>query len=76
MLRAHYGDDIAIVSIGPCIAGKKEAEEHPELLDVALTFEDLDFWLAERHIRLSEVVDTGEDRFEPESAQEGALLSD
>jgi iron only hydrogenase large subunit-like protein len=74
MLRAQYGNDIAVVSIGPCIAEKKEAEEHPALLDVALTFEDLDFWLAERHIKLSEVVDCADDRFEPEAAEEGALL--
>lgn len=73
MLRSHFGKDIAVVSIGPCIAEKQEAEEHPELLDVALTFEDLDFWLAEKHIVLSEVVDTPEDSFVPEDAQEGAL---
>ena len=48
MLRAHYGDDIATVFIGPCIAKKKEAEEHPELLDVVLTFEDLEYWLTRR----------------------------
>jgi iron only hydrogenase large subunit-like protein len=73
MLRAHYGSDIAVVSIGPCIAEKQEAEAHPELLDVALTFEDLDFWLAEKHIVLTEVVDTVDDCFEPEQAQEGVL---
>ena len=73
MLRAHYGNDIAIVAIGPCIAEKKEAEEHPELLDVALTFEDLDFWLNERTINLAEVIDSPDDRFEPEDAREGAL---
>jgi iron only hydrogenase large subunit-like protein len=72
MLRAHFGSEIAVVSVGPCIAEKQEAEAHPELLDVALTFEDLDFWLAEKHIVLSEVVDTPEDRFEPTLAQEGA----
>jgi iron only hydrogenase large subunit-like protein len=74
VLRTLYGDDIAVVSIGPCIAEKKEAEDHPALLDVALTFEDLDFWLAERHIKLSEVVDSPDDRFEPKAAEEGALL--
>lgn len=73
MLRERFGNEIAVVSIGPCIAEKQEAEAHPELLDVALTFEDLDFWLAEKHIVLSEVVDTAEDRFEPEQSQEGAL---
>ncbi len=73
MLRSHYGDDIATVFIGPCIAKKKEAEEHPELLDVALTFEDLENWLAEEDIDLSVIVETPEDRFALEDASDGAL---
>jgi PAS domain-containing protein len=74
MLRAYYGNDIAVVSIGPCIAEKQEAEEHPELLDVALTFEDLNFWLNEKNINLAEVVDAPDDVFAPEEAQEGVLF--
>jgi iron only hydrogenase large subunit-like protein len=73
MLRAYYGEDIATVFFGPCIAKKKEAEQHPELLDVVLTFEDLDRWLAEEHIHLAEVEATPEDRFQPQEAEEGAL---
>jgi iron only hydrogenase large subunit-like protein len=73
MLRAHYGNDIAIVFIGPCIAKKREAEDHPELLDVVLTFEDLSRWLDTEGIHLNETVETPADRFEPESAQEGAF---
>jgi PAS domain-containing protein len=74
MLRACYGNDISTVFIGPCVAEKKEAEEHPELLDVVLTFEDLDVWLSESHIRLEEVIEMPDDRFEPEVAHEGALF--
>ncbi len=74
MLRAYYGNDIAIVSIGPCVAEKKEAENHPELLDVALTFEDLSCWLSEENIDLAAAVELREDRFEPEEAQEGTLF--
>jgi iron only hydrogenase large subunit-like protein len=73
MLRAHYGDDIAIVFIGPCIAKKMEAELHPELLDAVLTFEDLDHWLDEEGIHLDEITGTPEDRFQPNDAEEGAL---
>jgi PAS domain-containing protein len=73
MLHSHYGDDIGIVFIGPCIAKKKEAESHPELLDVVLTFEDLDQWLHNESIRLSEIVETADDCFQPTEAQEGAL---
>jgi len=73
MLRAQYGDGIAIVFIGPCIAKKREAELHPELLDVVLTFEDLDRWLSEENIQLAELPETPDDRFQPERAEEGAF---
>jgi len=73
MLRMHYGDDIATVFIGPCIAKKKEADQHPELLDAVLTFEDLDRWLIEENIQVAEIVETPADCFEPEEAREGAL---
>jgi iron only hydrogenase large subunit-like protein len=73
MLRTHYGDEIAIVFIGPCIAKKREVETHPELLDVVLTYEDLDRWLAAEKIDLSWTAETAADCFEPETAQEGAL---
>jgi len=73
MLRAHYGNDIAIVFIGPCIAKKKEGEQHPELLDVVLTFEDLENWLNDENIDLAQMHETGEDRFALEESREGAL---
>lgn len=73
MLREHYGSDIAIVFIGPCIAKKKEAQQHPELLDVVLTFEDLDAWFAEENIELEAIVPAEADRFQPDQSQEGAL---
>ena len=73
MLRAHYGNDIATVFIGPCIAKKKEAEQHPELLNEVLTFEDLDHWLIEENIHLEELVETSADYFQPDEAEEGAL---
>jgi iron only hydrogenase large subunit-like protein len=73
MLRAHYGEDIAIVFIGPCIAKKKDAELYPELLNVVLPFEDLERWLSASNIRIEQTAETPDDRFEPEEAQEGAL---
>lgn len=73
MLRAHYGDDIGIVFIGPCIAKKIDAEQHPELLDIVLTFEDLTRWFGERNINVGELHELPTDIFEPEEAREGAL---
>jgi len=75
MLRAHFGDEIAIVFFGPCIAKKKDADLHPELLNVALTFEDLERWLNLKGIQLAQAVETPEERFEPEEAREGALYA-
>jgi iron only hydrogenase large subunit-like protein len=73
LLRRHYGSEIAIVFIGPCIAKKKEAERHPELLDVVLTFEDLERWLKEENIQLAQIPATQADAFAPEQAREGSL---
>jgi len=73
MLRSRFGADIRIVFIGPCIAKKKEAEDHPELLDAVITFEDLDNWLFEAGIDVACLQETGEDHFALEDAREGAL---
>ncbi len=73
MLRRQYGDDIGIVFIGPCIAKKKEADAHPELLDAVLTFKELRDWLETAGIDpLNGNVGT-DDHFVPAPAQEGAL---
>jgi iron only hydrogenase large subunit-like protein len=75
MLRAHYGADIAIVFFGPCIAKKKDADLHPELVDAVLTFEDLVRWLNLKGVYLAQTVETPVDRFEPEEAREGVLYA-
>lgn len=72
MLRQQFGTDIGVVFIGPCIAKKIEAEQHPELLDVALTFEDLRRWLEQEKITLNKISATSEDHFIPENSAEGA----
>ena len=72
LLRGHFGEDIGIVFIGPCIAKKMEAAEHPDLLDVALTFEDLRRWLEAEHLDVGSLAETAEDVFVPERSAEGA----
>ena len=57
-LRHLYGDDITIVFIGPCIAKKVEADEHPGYPDIALTFREVEQWLEEDNIQLDNM-DTG-----------------
>lgn len=57
-LRRLYGNDIFIVFIGPCIAKKVEADQHPGYPDVALTFREVRQWLEEENIDLAHM-DTG-----------------
>lgn len=73
LLRKHFGEEIGVVFIGPCIAKKSEAEQHPELLDVVLTFEDFSRWLAEENIGLADLMEGADDHFEPEQSREGAF---
>jgi len=52
MLRKFYGEDIGIVFVGPCIAKKHEADQYPDIIDVALSFEEADQWLKTAEIKL------------------------
>ena len=73
MLRHQYGDDIGVVFAGPCIAKKKEADDNPDLLNIAITFRELRQWFEEEGIDLSAMSSgTGND-FIPTRAREGAL---
>jgi iron only hydrogenase large subunit-like protein len=73
MLRSAYPEGIGIVFFGPCIAKKSEAEAHPELLDVALTFDDLKRWLEDARIQPESIEESPQDHFIPEDACDGAL---
>jgi iron only hydrogenase large subunit-like protein len=75
MLRRTYGDDIGVVSIGPCIASKREADEREDLVNEALTFEELHEWLKERGIRPGELEPGADDHFIPQEAHEGTLYA-
>ena len=72
MLRQVLGTEIGTVFIGPCIAKKLEAREHPELLDVALTFDDLRRWLEQEKLDPASLIETADDCFIPERSAEGA----
>ncbi len=74
ILKEKFGNDIATVFIGPCIAKKNEAMRHPELLDVALTFENLKFWIKDLGISSKDIkVSDDDDVFVPDFSYEGAL---
>ena len=73
LLHRTFGDDIAVVFIGPCIAKKGESDANPEILDVVLTFEDLHRWFDEVNIDPGGVRANSQDAcFVPKRASLGA----
>ena len=72
ILRATFGQQIGVIFVGPCISKKTEADTHPDLLDVALTFQDLRRWLEIDKIDPATLLPTADDVFVPHRAGEGA----
>lgn len=72
ILREKYGNDIAVVFIGPCI-GKKNETTYNDLIDVALTFEELKIWVNDEDIDVSDIQSENENQFVPYTAYEGTL---
>lgn len=73
ILREHFGNDIGVVFIGPCVAKKNESDRHKDMLDVALTFSSLRNWWQTEGINPAELELTSEDEFVPKRAEEGTL---
>ncbi len=73
MLKNLYGNDIAVVFIGPCIGKKNEADENDGLIDVSLTFEELKMWITDEIGDISEIKKESQFEFVPYSAHEGTL---
>lgn len=72
LLKNTYGDDVAVVFVGPCIAKKDESDTHKDLIDYALTFEELKLWLKETDTSIESGDCLGEE-FVPTFAYEGNL---
>jgi len=72
-MKDKLGDDIKIVFIGPCIAKKNEADSHPDLMSVALTFDELNYWIKEEFIDIENIEVDESCHFVPENSYEGAL---
>ncbi len=72
LLRKTFGENIKIAFIGPCAAKKNEADRRPDLLDVALTFDELQRFFAEKGLSPGDF-ETAKETFVPESAMEGTL---
>jgi len=73
LLKDMLGEDIKVVFIGPCIAKKNEADEHPDLMSAALTFDELNYWIKEEFIDIEKIEPDETCKFVPENSYEGAL---
>ena len=73
LLKKMLGDDIKVVFIGPCIAKKNEADKNPDLIDVSLTFDELNYWIKEEYIDIENIEVDENCHLVPESAYEGAI---
>jgi len=73
LLRDRYGDQIGILFINPCVAKKSEADQHSDLLDLSITFEDLRNWFQAEGIDPYSRDAGQDDHFIPQDAQEGSL---
>lgn len=71
LLKKALGQDIEVVFLGPCIAKKLEADRHPELLSLSLSFTDFKNWLKEENIDMKEINTSVFDKFILQKAEEG-----
>lgn len=60
-LKKIFGTNSRIIFINPCIAKKEEADNHPELMDVSITFNDLKKWLKSAGLDLEKIDNSGFD---------------
>ena len=75
MLKKWYGPDTKVIFFGPCIAKKIESDNNKNLIDIALTFNDLSQWIEDEGIDLNEDLpnENQPDQFEPFRSGLGTL---
>lgn len=73
LLKKLYGEDIKIVFIGPCVGKKLEADEHNDLVDVAISFKDLENWFVKEKIELQDYEAFKDEKMIPYKANKGSL---
>jgi len=72
MLKQWYSNNIGVVFIGPCIGKKSEADGSSQLVDVALTFKELNQWMKAKNISLEDTENENHS-FQPHQACEGVI---
>lgn len=73
MLKKEYGENISVVFIGPCVGKKVESDEHGDLIDASLTFEELRIWAKDEGIDIASIPSSDDNVFVPHTSYEGAL---
>jgi iron only hydrogenase large subunit-like protein len=73
-LHACYGEDCAVVFIGPCIAKKHEADLYAGEIGAAITFRELTEWLQKEKITPHSVSVSEDCVFEPRRSAKGAFF--
>ncbi len=73
MLKKMFGENIAVVFIGPCVGKKNESDDNKDLIDASLTFEELKLWMEDEFVEIQPVRDPADYFFEPCVANEGSL---
>lgn len=54
-LKRRFGADTEVVFVGPCVAKKLEADEHPDTIALALSFQDIGQWIREDGVDLESI---------------------
>ncbi|MDR3197409.1 MAG: 4Fe-4S binding protein, partial [Planctomycetaceae bacterium] len=75
LLRKMFGEQIRIVFFGPCAAKKNEADRHPELLDLAVSFNDLVQLFASENIDPETIKLEDYATMVPQIAEEGKIYA-
>ncbi len=65
-LKEHYGNDVAVVFINPCVAKKNEADLLPVYIDISITFTELNEMFINHKVHLEETDE--QHHFEPVTA--------
>lgn len=75
LLKKWFGADTKVIFFGPCIAKKIESDNNKDIVDLALTFNDLAQWIEDEGIDLAEALpnDAEVGEFEPFRSRLGSL---
>lgn len=73
MLKKRYGEETRVIFAGPCIGKKMEADNFKELVQIAITFQDLKRWMEKEGIVPETLSPSEKDRFIPYRPGKGTL---